>query len=106
MKLILATLVSLTLHRTKVKDLRPLSGTALQRLHIAETPVDDLTPLKGMNLTRLVFTPTTIKTGMDVARALPVQEIGTRFDDEGKDLQPPDAFWATQPTAPASSTAK
>lgn len=86
-------LVSLTLHRTKVKDLSPLTGTALQRLHIAETPVEDLSPLKGMNLTRLVFTPGNIKAGMDVARFLPLQEIGTRFDDEGKDLKPPAAFW-------------
>lgn len=86
-------LVSLTLHRTKVKDLSPLSGTALQRLHIAETPVEDLSPLKGMNLTRLVFTPANIKTGIDVARFLPLQEIGTRFDDAGKDLGPPATFW-------------
>lgn len=86
-------LVSVTLHRTKVKDLSPLTGTALQRLHIAETPVEDLSPLKGMNLTRLVFTPANIKAGIDVARFLPLQEIGTRFDDEAKDLKPPAAFW-------------
>ncbi len=95
-------LVSLTLHRTKVKDLSPLTGTALQRLHIAETPVSDLTPLKGMALTRLVFTPANIKAGLDIARALPLQEIGTRFDDEGKDLQPPEVFWSSQPAAPAA----
>ena len=95
-------LVSLTLHRTKVKDLSPLSGTALQRLHIGETPVSDLTPLKGLSLTRLVFTPANIKAGLDVARALPLQEIGTRFDDEGKDLQPPEVFWSSQPAAPAA----
>lgn len=86
-------LVSLTLHRTKVKDLSPLTGTGLQRLHIAETPVEDLSPLKGLSLTRLVFTPANIKAGMDVARFLPLQEIGTRFDDEAKDLKPPAAFW-------------
>ncbi len=88
-------LESVTLHRTKVVDLTPLSGSGLQRLHIAETPVMDLTPLKGMALTRLVFTPANIKTGLDVARALPLQEIGTRFDDGGKDLGPPDVFWQT-----------
>lgn len=86
-------LVSVTLHRTKVKDLSPLSGTALQRLHIAETPVTDLTPLKGMQLTRLVFTPANITAGIEVAKALPLQEIGTRFDEAGKDLQPPESFW-------------
>jgi len=90
-------LVSLTLHRTQVTDLSSLNGTSLQRLHIAETPVTDLSPLKGVPLTRLVFTPSKIKAGLDVARALPVEEIGTRFDDDGKDLQPPAAFWATQP---------
>ena len=40
----------------------------------------------------LVFTPANIKAGIDVARFLPLQEIGTRFDDEGKDLTPPAAF--------------
>jgi internalin A len=96
-------LVSLTLHRTKVKDLSPLSGTALQRLHIAETPVEDLSPLKGLNLTRLVFTPSNIKTGMDVARTLPLQEIGTKFEDGAKDLGPPAVFWGAYdaPTPPA-----
>jgi hypothetical protein len=86
-------LVSVTLHRTKVKDLTPLSGTGLQRLHIAETPVTDLSPLKGMKLTRLVFTPANITAGIEVAKALPLQEIGTRFDDGGKDLMPPASFW-------------
>ncbi len=85
---------SLTLHRTKVKDLSPLSGTALKRLHIGDTPVEDLTPLKNMPaLTRLVFTPANIKAGLDAAKALPLQEIGTRFDDQAKDLAPPDIFW-------------
>ena len=92
-------LVSVTLHRTRVKDLSPFSGTALQRLHIGETPVEDLSPLRGMALTRLVFTPANIKKGMDAARELPLQEIGTRFDDEAKDLAPPSAFWAAQPPA-------
>ena len=86
-------LVSVTLHRTKVKDLTPLSGTGLQRLHIAETPVTDLSPLKSMKLTRLVFTPANISAGIEVAKALPLQEIGTRFDDGGKDLMPPASFW-------------
>lgn len=89
-------LVSLTLHKTKVMDLTPLGGSALQRLHIGETPVSDLTPLKGLSLTRLVFTPAGIKAGLDVARSLPLQEIGTKFDEEGRDLMPPEAFWAQQ----------
>ena len=66
---------------------------ALQRLHIAETPVTDLSPLKGMKLTRLVFTPANITAGIEVAKSLPLQEIGTRFDDGGKDLVPPASFW-------------
>ncbi|MBX7207563.1 MAG: hypothetical protein K1X78_04605 [Verrucomicrobiaceae bacterium] len=96
-------LVSVTLHRTKVKDLSPLSGTQLQRLHIAETPVEDLSPLKGLPLTRLVFTPANIRQGIDVARFLPVQEIGTRFDDEAKDLMPPAAFWEAFDAAKAGA---
>ena len=97
-------LVSVTLHRTKVKNLSPLSGTALQRLHIGDTPVTDLSPLKGMRLTRLVFTPANITAGIDVAKSLPLQEIGTQFDDAAKDLQPPASFWpaydAAAKTAP------
>ena len=95
-------MVSLTLHRTLVRDLSPLSGTGLQRLHIGETPVTDLTPLKGMRLTRLVFNPDNIQKGMDVARALPLQEIGTQFDDAGRDLAPPQVFWAKWDAAHAA----
>lgn len=94
-------LVSVTLLRTKVKDLSPFAGTKLQRLHIGETPVEDLTPLKDVPLTRLVFTPANIKAGMDVARALPLKEIGTQFDDAGRDLAAPDVFW-TKMTVPAT----
>ena len=86
-------LFSLTLHRTRVRSLAPLAGTNLQRLHIGETPVEDLSPLKGLPLTRLVFTPATVKAGLDIAKALPLQEVGTRFDEEGRDLLPPAAFW-------------
>ncbi len=94
-------LISLTLHKTKVKDLSPLSGTALQRLHIGETPVADLTPLKGMQLTRLVFTPANITQGMDAARSLTLEQIGTRFDDEKNDLVPSATFWPAYDAANA-----
>lgn len=94
-------LVSVTLLRTKVKDLSPFSGTKLQRLHIGETPVEDLSPLKDVPLTRLVFTPAHIKAGLEVIKALPLQEIGTQFDDSGKDLSAPDVFWAKM-AAPAT----
>ena len=46
-----------------------------------------------MQLTRLVFTPANITAGIEVAKTLPLQEIGTRFDDGAKDLQPPASFW-------------
>ena len=89
-------LVSLTLHRTLVEDVlfvRQLP--VLQRLHIGETPVEDLTPLAGVNLTRLVFTPSRIKRGMNVVRSLyGLREMGTVFDDTGRDLTSPVAFWA------------
>jgi internalin A len=88
-------LVSVTLHKTRVKDLTPLSGTGLKRLHIGETNVTDLSPLAGMGLTRLVFTPGKIQAGLDAVKALPaLAEIGSRFDDEAKDLVPPVTFWA------------
>lgn len=90
-------LKSLTLHQTKVVDLSPLSGSSLERLHIGETPVEDLTPLQGLRLTRLVFTPDRIKKGLEVAKALPLGEIGTKFAEEGNDLKPPAEFWAARP---------
>ena len=59
-------LVSLTLHRTKVADISPLRRVeTLERLHIGETPVSDLTPLAKLKLSRLIFTPGTIKKGME-----------------------------------------
>ena len=89
-------LISLTLHKTLVEDvLFVRSLPVLQRLHIGETLVDDLTPLAGVNLTRLVFTPSRIKRGMNVVRSLyGLREIGTVFDDTGRDLTSPEAFWA------------
>ncbi|MEC8012834.1 MAG: hypothetical protein VX153_01260 [Verrucomicrobiota bacterium] len=89
-------LISLTLHKTLVEDvLFVRSLPVLQRLHIGETLVDDLTPLAGLNLTRLVFTPSRIKRGMNVVRSLyGLREIGTVFDDTGRDLTSPQAFWA------------
>ena len=91
-----APIVSLTLHRTQVSDLSFIRNLpVIQRLHIAETPVTDLTPLKGVPLTRLVFTPAKIEKGLEVARQLfGLREIGTRFDDQSRDLMPPDQFWS------------
>ena len=89
-------LISLTLHRTLVEDVlfvRQLP--VLQRLHIGETLIEDLTPLAGVNLTRLVFTPSRIKRGMNVVRSLyGLREIGTVFDDSGRDITSPEAFWS------------
>lgn len=89
-------LISLTAHRTLVEDISFLRRLPLiQRLHIGETLVTDLSPLRGLNLTRLVFTPGQIEQGMEVVRGLSnLREIGTKFDDQGRDLMPPDAFWA------------
>ena len=89
-------LVSLTIHRTLVEDLSFVRKLPLiQRLHIGETLISDLTPLRGLNLTRLVFTPSQIEKGMTIVEGLSnLKEIGTQFDDKGKDLMPPDAFWA------------
>ena len=87
-------LTSVTLHMTPVTDLKPLATTGLQRLHIGETQVEDLTPIAGLPLTRLVFTPPLIKKGIEDIRKVPtLKEIGTRFDDGGKDLMPPARFW-------------
>ena len=90
------SLVSLTIHRTLVADLDFVRKLPLiQRLHIGETLISDLTPLRGLNLTRLVFTPDRIDKGIAVVKGLSnLKEIGTKFDDQGKDLMPTDAFWA------------
>lgn len=91
-------LVSLTLAGTQVRDLTPLKGLRLERLHIARTPVEDLRPLAWLRLTRLVFTPSRIKEGLDVVRRMPtLREIGTAFGEEDRglesDLLPPHLFW-------------
>jgi hypothetical protein len=91
-------LVSLTLHKTKVRDLSPLSGTRLQRLHIGETPVTDLTPLAGMNLTRLVFNKEKITKGIEAIQSMrSLRELGSRFDDEERNLVHPAVFWSETP---------
>ena len=88
-------LVSLTLHRTLVEDVTFVRQLpVLQRLHIGETLIEDLSPLAGVNLTRLVFTPSRIKRGINVVRSLyGLREIGTVFDDAGRDLTSPEVFW-------------
>ena len=90
-----APIQSLTIAGTQVADISVVRNLpALERLHLADTPVTDLTPLAGLRLTRLVFTPTRITAGLDAARRLPAcQEIGTRFDDSGNNLMPPQQFW-------------
>ncbi len=89
-------LLSLTAHRTLVEDLSFVRKLpVIQRLHIGETLIEDLTPLRGLNLTRLVFTPSRIKHGIEIVRGLSnLREVGTKFDDQGRDIMPPDAFWA------------
>ena len=89
-------LVSLTAHRTLVEDLSFVRKLPLlQRLHIGETLIKDLSALGGLNLSRLVFTPGRIERGLKVVQGLSnLSEIGTKFDDQGRDLMPPDAFWA------------
>ena len=92
-------MVSLTLHRTLVEDLSFVRKLpVIQRLHIGETLISDLSPLEGMNLTRLVFSPEQIKKGMKIARGLyGIAEIGTSFDDRGRNLTTPEEFWAQFP---------
>jgi Leucine-rich repeat (LRR) protein len=82
---------SLTLHRTKVTDLGPLArSTGLNRLHIGETPVHDLTPLKGLNLERLIFTPVSIKKGLDDMRNMrSLIVLGTTLEG----MMPREQFW-------------
>ncbi|HXK48501.1 MAG TPA: hypothetical protein PLT09_13715 [Deltaproteobacteria bacterium] len=84
-------LVSLTLEGTNVADLTPLAKmTSLKRLNIGRTPVTDLTPLKGLKLERLVFTPGSIRKGLDAARNMKtLTEVGTTLDA----LMPPQEFW-------------
>lgn len=84
-------LISLTMEGTKVADLKPLSRMkSLKRLHISRTPVSDLTPLKALKLERLVFTPGTIKNGLEVVRNMKsLIEVGSTLDV----LMPPEEFW-------------
>lgn len=88
-------IISLTLHRTQVSDLTFVRKLpVIQRLHLGETAVTDLSPLEGVALTRLVFTPGKIEKGLNVARSMfGLREIGTRFDEEARELMPPPQFW-------------
>lgn len=92
-------LVSLTIAGTKVRDLSPLKGMPLKRLHIARCEVTDLTPLRWLRLERLVFTPSKIKSGLDVVRMMPtLRELGTAFGESDwgipDRMMPPEEFWA------------
>lgn len=92
-------LVSLTIAGTPVEDLSPLKGMPLRRLHIARSQVTDLTPLRWLRLERLVFTPSRIKTGLDIVRNMPtLREIGTAFGESDWGIEdrmmPADEFWA------------
>lgn len=92
-------LVSLTIAGTAVEDLTPLKGMPLKRLHIARSQVTDLTPLRWLRLERLIFTPSRIKTGLDVVRNMPtLREIGTAFGESDWGIPdrvlPAQEFWA------------
>jgi internalin A len=84
-------MMSLTLEGTGVSDLRPLSGmSSLRRLHIGRTPVSDLTPLKNLKLTRLIFSPKSIRVGLESIRTMKTLiEVGTTLDAR----MPPAQFW-------------
>ena len=88
-------LESLTVHRTLVNDLSFVRKLpVIQRLHIGETLIEDLSPLEGLRITRLVFTPSRIKRGKEVAQRLQgLREIGVAFDEQRRELMPPDQFW-------------
>ena len=80
--------MSLTAHRTLLEDLSfirklPLDSTFAYRGNHGERSFSSA----GLNLTRLVFSPERIEQGLDVAKSLSnVKEIGTKFDDKGKDF--------------------
>lgn len=90
-----SSIMSLTLKGTQVSDISSVRTMPnLERLHIAHTPVSDLTPLEDVQLTRLVFTPSNIDRGMSVVRQMSsLQEIGTTFNAETRELMKPDQFW-------------
>lgn len=87
-------LVSLDIEGTPVTDLRPLAEmTSLRRLNIARSAVQDLSPLAGLELQRLIFTPSQIKSGLDVVREMPsLTALGTQFEEDS-DAIPPAEFW-------------
>jgi hypothetical protein len=88
-----APLVSLTLHKTPVRDLSIVrQWPTLQRLHLGESEVSDLRPLEGLRLTRLILTPAKITAGMDVVRRM---ETLNELDVEFRDPRPwsPEEFW-------------
>jgi internalin A len=87
-------LVSLDVQGCPVSDLSPLAEmTTLQRLNIAETDISDLRPLAGLELQRLIFSPETIREGMEVLREMSsLQGLDTSFDGVEKAMSPAE-FW-------------
>ena len=86
-------LESLDVQDTPVEDLTPLVGmTTLKRLNVAGSHVSDLTPLFGMHLTRLLFTPSQVKKGLEVVRAMDsLQELDVEFREPQR--MSPSQFW-------------
>jgi len=71
-------------------DLTPLKGMPLTKLDIADTRVSDLTPLKGMKLTYFIFTPTSIRKGIDCIQEMTTLKImGTYWNNQIS----ADEFW-------------
>jgi len=86
-------LESLDVQDTAVADLSPLADmTTLRRLNIVGSQVTDLTPLAKLNLTRLLFTPSRIKKGLEIVRAMQsLRELDVEFR-EPRRLSPAE-FW-------------
>lgn len=88
-------LTSLDIQGTPVTDLAPLCKMpGLERLNIAGSAVTDVRPLAQLRLSRLILTPSKIKEGLEVIRAMPsLNQIDLQFE-EGVPTRTPEQFWA------------
>jgi tetratricopeptide (TPR) repeat protein len=81
-------LTELCLDGASVTDLTPLKDMPLILLNCGQ--VSDLTPLKGLKLGKLVFSPKTVRQGMEVIRDM--KSLRTIDTGPGKEL-PAAEFW-------------
>ena len=90
-------LTHLELASTAISHIKDLDRLKLVELHIQDTPVSDLKPISAMSLERLLFSPKSIKTGLDFLYSMKsLKYLGSSIEDAE---QSPAEFWSRDQTS-------